>query len=185
MPVFVHLTQERDKNRIEKSGIKKSKIHFKDADTGVFCMPVIIDYFATHQWLREIKRSEKKNIIGVYFRIGSDEPVWYGYYFEKHKKSTAAEAVEAFMKTDDKMGFQVIIPRNIHAEEIIRMKALSQVIGWRFYPKAHGKRICLCPGCLVKGDMNTNKHVIQRFNEFITELRSARNSLKKVQYFGI
>ena len=83
------------------------------------------------------------------------------------------------MRMNDKMGFQVIIPRNIHAEEIIKMKDLYQGVGWRFYPKAHGKRMCLCPGCLVKGDINTNKHILQRYNELITELRSARNSLGK------
>ena len=179
MPVFVHLTQEKEKNRIQKSGIRKSKIHTKNTDTGVFCMPVINDYFATHQWLREIKRFEKKNIAGVYFRVGSSEPVWYGYYFEAHKKGTAAEAVEAFMRMNDKMGFQVIIPRNIHTEEIIKIKDLYQGVGWRFYPKAHGKRMCLCPGCLAKGDINTNKHILQRFNELITELRSAQNSLER------
>ena len=58
MPAFVHLTQEKEKNRIQRSGIRKSRIHLKNTDTGVFCMPVINDYFATHQWLREIKRFE-------------------------------------------------------------------------------------------------------------------------------
>lgn len=116
MPVFVHLIQEKEKTRIQRSGIRKSRIHLNNTDAGVFCMPVINDYFATHQWLREIKRFEKKNITGIYFRVGSSEPVWYGYYFETHKKGTAAEAVEAFMRMNDKMGFQVIIPRNIHRE---------------------------------------------------------------------
>ena len=37
-------------------------------------------------------------------------------------------------------GWEVIIPRRIAAKEIQRVRSLPQVIGWRFFPGAKGKR---------------------------------------------
>jgi hypothetical protein len=54
--VFVHFTDENKKNSIIKNGIKMGTIHYKNIKKGVFCMPVIPDFYATHQWVREIKQ---------------------------------------------------------------------------------------------------------------------------------
>ena len=57
MAVFVHFTDENKKNSIIKNGIKMGTIHYENIKKGVFCMPVIPDFYATHQWVRENKKS--------------------------------------------------------------------------------------------------------------------------------
>jgi hypothetical protein len=44
-------------------------------------------------------------------------------------------------------GYEVTIPRRIERTEIHRAKVLPQVIGWRYYPGAHGKKPCGCSFC--------------------------------------
>ena len=44
-------------------------------------------------------------------------------------------------------GYEVIVPRAIHPSEILRVKALPQVVGWRYRPGAHGSPPCACICC--------------------------------------
>jgi len=44
-------------------------------------------------------------------------------------------------------GYEVIIPGKINKSQLHRVKRISQVVGWRYYPGAHGKRPCGCPVC--------------------------------------
>lgn len=48
----------------------------------------------------------------------------------------AAEAIAEFSSADDPLGWQVVIPRRIEAQEIHKVRRWSQIIGWRFFPKA-------------------------------------------------
>ncbi len=60
---------------------------------------------------------------------------------------TAAQAVAMFLPDASLAGFEVIVPRKIVASEIHRIRKLPQVVGWRYYPGAHGKKPCGCPYC--------------------------------------
>ena len=53
---------------------------------------------------------------------------------------TAAQAAAHVMSQTAMMGVQVIIPRRIIAKEIVRVRHLPQLVGWRHYPDANGKR---------------------------------------------
>lgn len=173
MPVFVHLTPEQSIANIVRNGIKPSEVHAAEVGDGVFCMPVIHDFYASHQWLREVRRFNKKSMTAVYFKLSDDETVFFGDYYQKHRQGSAGQAVKAFLNREDRMGFQVIVPRKILKNEILRTKKLSQTIGWRFYPKAKGTKRCLCPGCLRGGEMNDNKLILRRYEELLSELRQA------------
>jgi len=84
MAMFVHLAFETDVKSILRSGVslpKKSK--------GIFAMPVSLNFFVSHQWLRELKRRKNVTIYGVYFRIKDDEKVLVGHYNQKHKEFSA------------------------------------------------------------------------------------------------
>jgi hypothetical protein len=99
MAIFVHLSDEKNKNSIIKNGIKIEKIHYEKITRGIFCMPVISDFYATHQWLREIKQySSGNNIIAIYFKIPDNELVCCGKYNDKFIQITAKSAHEQFMK---------------------------------------------------------------------------------------
>lgn len=169
MSIFVHLTSESNLGSIQKNGIKPGKIHFENVTQGIFCMPVINDFLSTHQWLREIKRFSKKNIVGVYFKIPDNELVWCGLYSEEPKQYKANEAVDTFMKVENRLGFQVVLPRKLFRKEVLRIKHLPQMLGWRYYPNAHEKKLCFCPACLGRGEFNTSKIREQRYYDLIAQ----------------
>jgi hypothetical protein len=170
MPVFIHLTPERNLPSIRRTGIGLRKRRFRPR--GVYAMPVTRNFYVSHQWLRELKRHGGGTIVGVYFRLPDDEPVEVGHYNSLHVSMTAAEAVGLMMtaerrdpvsaRTNDQRsksvrksarlpaspeGYEVVIPRPIASSEILRVKHLPQVVGWRYRPGAHGKPPCACLCC--------------------------------------
>ena len=119
-------------------------------------MPILPDYFATHQWLRELKRRPgRRTMAAVDFRLRSDEPAWFGHYGDRHREMTVGRAIGILLRTKDRRGFEVIIPRPIRAGEILRVRTPRQVIGWRYQPDAHGKPPCPCRACLPRGTIRS------------------------------
>lgn len=165
MALFIHLTPEKNLRNILRNGIKvRSKF-----SRGIFAMPVLQNYFVSHQWLRELRNWGQKNFVAIYFRIPDDEEVTIGRYNGEHFQMTASEATgklfEAqyncstelpkqpkrrkkpkFVQPTSPLGYEIIIHRAISPKEIIRIKSVSQVLGWRYSPEAHGKPpvVCLC-----------------------------------------
>jgi len=171
MPVFVHLTSHRNVPAIRRGGIGQRKL--RRHGPGVYAMPVTRNFYVSHQWLRELKRSGGGTIVGVYFRVPDDEVVEVGHYNGAHVKMTAAEAVALMLQAEQRdpaaaraedektakrrrrepplptspEGYEVIVPRRIERSEIIRVAALPQVVGWRYMPGANGKPPCTCICC--------------------------------------
>lgn len=146
MAIFVHVAPEKKSKSIERSGIKPSEIV-----QGVYCMPMTENYVATYQWNRELKRSEQnKQMKAIHFRIPDEEMVYIGHYAEREGKQSvkASEAVKLFRETENKMGYEIIVPRKITKKEIIKIKNVNQNVGWRYYPKAHETKLCICSGCI-------------------------------------
>jgi hypothetical protein len=156
MAMFVHLTAESRLALIRRNGINRLRRSFGELPAGIFAMPVTRNFYVSHQWLRELKRRGQGAIAGVYFRIADDEPVWVGHYGQGHRAMTAAEAVAEFMASENREGWEVIIPRRIAAKEIHRVRSLPQLIGWRYYPAAKGRRPCPCKFC-TRGDYGAAK----------------------------
>lgn len=146
-------------------------------------MPVTRNFYVSHQWLRELKRWGAGTVVGVYFRLPDDEPVTVGHYNSPHVGMTAADAVKLIMaaeRRDPKAarerdlardvrrsgelpsspeGYEVIVPRAIEPSEVIRVKALPQVVGWRYQPGAHGTPPCTCVCCSGRGTYGIRKLV--------------------------
>lgn len=172
MAVFVHFTDGNNKNSIIKNGIKLQTIHYENINKGIFCMPVIPDFYATHQWVRELKQYHSGNeIIAVYFKIPDEEIVFCGKYNEAIIETKASEAHNKFMNLEDKMGFQTIIGRKIFSNEITKVKNIPQIIGWRHFPKSHEGKRCLCPACLTKGSYNSIKAKKAKLKELFKILK--------------
>lgn len=178
MAMFVHLTSEKNRESISHVGIRLETIHYPECQKGIFCMPVIEDFYATHQWARELMRFGLRNPCGVYFRLPDDETVWYGQYNDRHVKATASQAVAAFMKAKNRMGFQVVLPRKVHPEEIVRIR-LVPPLGWRFYPVAKGRKPCLCPACIGRGEYGSRKLLAQKLEEHYHTFRHAQSVAQK------
>lgn len=156
MAMFVHLALEKNLKPIQRNGIGRLRSRM-NVPRGIFAMPVTRNFYVSHQWLRELKRNKGGGAVaGVYFRIDDAEMVSVGHYNRAHQLMTAAEALSAISKSDSAEGFEVIIHRRIEASEIHRVRILPQVIGWRFYPAAKGRKPCGCDFC-QKGEYNGRK----------------------------
>jgi hypothetical protein len=157
MAMFVHLAPESQVEKIRKNGIARLRRAADASPRGVFAVPVTRNFYASHQWLRELKRDKQGPIAGIYFRIPDEQLVWVGHYGQSHRWLSAAEAVAHFTATTDPLGWEVVVPRRIEAGEIHRTQRLRQVLGWRFYPKAKGKPpFCACKFC-TRGDYGAAK----------------------------
>jgi hypothetical protein len=157
MAMFVHLAPESSAAQIRRNGVARLRRGVGASPRGVFAVPVTRNFYASHQWLREMKRRNKGPIIGVYFRIPDGQPVWVGHYGQAHRWLSASEAVAQFAAADDPFGWEVVIPRRIEAKEIHNTRRLRQVIGWRFHPKAKGKPpFCTCKFC-TRGEYGAAK----------------------------
>jgi hypothetical protein len=152
MPLLVHLTAEKNVAAIRRSGIKPRR------KFGViFAMPVLENFVVTHQWLRELRRRGQRSYQGVYFRIPDEEIVWFGHYNKEHVEISAAAAVGIIMKADDPLGMQILVERRIKAWEIVKIRPLPQVVGWRYFPEAHHQKPCPCPSCVRPGQPFSRK----------------------------
>jgi hypothetical protein len=81
----------------------------------------------------------------VQFKIPDVEPVLVGKFNGEKLEMTAAEAAGAVLNHSDPMGLEVIIPRKITANEVMRTYLAPRITGWRYYPTAKGKPpFCHC-----------------------------------------
>lgn len=156
MAQFVHLTSEKNVKAIERSGIALPRRRGHGL-TGVFAMPVLRNYYLSHQWLRELKRDGQRLYCAIYFRIPDAVPVWVGHFGRPHQQMTAAEASACIGNADSAEGYEIIIPRKIEANEIRKVRHLSQVLGWRYRPDSHKLDRCFCRVCTPPGSIKGRK----------------------------
>jgi hypothetical protein len=95
--------------------------------------------------------------VAVQFRIDDEEQVSVGHYRQGHFEVRASEAARLIMTATDPRGYEVLIPRRIEPREITRVRRVRQVVGWRFWPDAHGTTPCPWPCCLQKGEYGAAK----------------------------
>jgi len=156
MPTLVHLADERETSSIKKNGIKIGKHR-----QGIFCMPVLANFYLSHQWLRELKRGGVKTFVGVYFKMDSKTKVYAGRYNQDHRHIELGEAIKEIQTIDDPLGYELIIDRKIEAKEVDKIKSLPQNIGWRYKPRANGLKPCGCNYCIkstIKGNRIRQKY---------------------------
>lgn len=146
MPTLVHITDEKNSDRIKRSGIGVGK-----ASRIIYFMPVVQDHFVSHQWLRELRRNGARVLVGVYFRLPAEEIVWAGRYNKPHQRMPLGRAIGELAALSDPLGYEMFIERKIAPREITKIRHLPQKVGWRHYPHAHGKQPCGCPACQPRG----------------------------------
>lgn len=149
MALYVHLTLAENAKAIQRSGISATKL--TDELKGVFALPVTQNFYISHQWVRELKRKQRGSglIIGIYFRIPDDEVVRIGHYgyLQEKENVTATQAAGIMLECENRLGFEVMIPRKISRNEIQSIRRLPQGLGWRYQPASHGIRPCPCSYC--------------------------------------
>lgn len=156
MARFVHLTPEKYARSIWRAGIKAQLIH-PSIPPGVFAMPVVPNFYQSHQWLRELKRRGQRTLTAVYFHIPDTTRVLAGRYNQPHQELSAAEALALLLHEHVELGYEVVIPRSIDPREIRAIRMVNQGIGWRYYPSAHGDRPCPCSHCQTRGEIGSRR----------------------------
>ena len=148
MAVFVHIADARNAGWIRRGGVKPHDYMIvlgngaREKIRCVFCVPVVPNFSFTFQWLRELKSGGYREAVGVQFRIPDDEPVWYGYFGKPHEMLIASQAVGRYLHASDPHGYEVLIPRKIVHAEIMSIRRVPQLVGWRYIPnnKNRGER---------------------------------------------
>jgi hypothetical protein len=142
MATFMHVTDARIAASVQRNGLKPflTKIMMENGNVGmhraVYCVPVVANFQATFQWLRELKWRGRRTAVGVQFRIPDRQEVFFGKFNKPHLRLSAAEAIGLYMKSPDQRGLEVLVPRRVTAREILRVRNIPQLMGWRFFPES-------------------------------------------------
>lgn len=152
MPTLVHITDEKNSAAILRSGIRLPR-----ETRAVYFMPVTQSHFVSHQWIRELRRRGAKVLVGVYFRLPSSELVWAGRFNVPHKLITLGAAIREMQSLEDPLGYEFFVNRAVLASEVQKIRAVSQTVGWRYMPHAHGRELCGCPSCLPRGSIKSRR----------------------------
>jgi len=172
MALLVHITKAENEKSIVGSGIRIGKL------TGcIYFMPYTQDFLISHQWARELKRYGVKNFLAVDFKLPKSEEIWFGKYFEGHKKLPLNQAIAVFLSQKEKYGYEFILERKVQPSEIVKTRAIPKPMGWRYEPNAHGKQPCPCPMCILSGGFKTSA-LKERYEPSITR-EQARNVLRE------
>ena len=156
MAMFIHLAPEKKEKLIARTGIRLPRSR-QGRPRGVYAMPMTRNFYVSHQWLRELKRGGQRTFVAVHFRIPDDLIVLIGHYNKEHIAVTAAEAVALLMRAENYEGYEIVVPRAIAADEIHAIRAVPQVVGWRYFPGSHGRKPCGCPVCQPGGGIKSRK----------------------------
>lgn len=152
---LLHLAPASRERAIERGGLRGARATLRAESGGpielpraVFAMPVLPDWWTSHQWLREMRRWHDERMIGVHFRVPDREPVHAGRYGQPHRLLPASEAVRWVI--DNPAGAQLVVPRSVPQKEVLRIRPLSQLVGWTETPDGP-RTSCFCPVCLPPG----------------------------------
>lgn len=110
MSRLTHLALAAHRSRILREGIKASRTG--DGRVALSAMPVLLSFFVSNQWLRELRRRGSSPLLAVDFVIPDDEQVLAGHYAIEPQSLTAAEAAALIMHADDPRGYQIVVTRN-------------------------------------------------------------------------
>lgn len=176
---FVHLAPALQETRIRRSGLAGSaaRVLTGASETttvrkAVFAMPVVADFWTTYQWLRELRRSHDERIVAVYFRLSDAEPVLVGRYDQPHATMTASASAQ--WVTRNPRGAEVLVPRPVRPREVLRTRAITQLVGWTEAPEQERHLRCLCQGCVPRGARDLMRRVRGAIAEALLAARKAR-----------
>jgi hypothetical protein len=114
-------------------------------------------------------------MLAITFWLDDAELVSVGHYGQPHQTVSASKAIKTLMEVEDRLGYEVIVPRTIAAREIRSVRSLPHVLGWRYYPTAHGKpTFCLCDWC-SRGEIKRQRN--KRYQDKRDRQRQRRLSM--------
>jgi hypothetical protein len=175
---FLHLAPASKERAIQRTGLAGRRAAFVDeAGAGVtlaravYALPVVPDFWTTHQWVRELRRHNNERVVAVHFRLPDDEPVHAGRFAEPHRLLPAAAAARWVMDHPD--GAEVVVPRSVARREVVAVRAAPQLVGWAQSPEQKDPFGCVCVGCLPPGSPDLMRRVRGAFRDGLDRVRRA------------
>ncbi len=179
--MLVHLLDAKNARAVARSGLRGQPFTVYapsgevELDRAVFAMPVLPNFYASHQWLRELKRRGIRTISAAYFRLRTDAMVWVGRYNKEHRRVPLGHAAGLIMHAPDPRGWQIVISSDVPAKALHAIREAQQIVGWRYFPDSNGRRpwSCTCEYCmesLNKGEFKSAK----RRRELIAKAKAER-----------
>jgi hypothetical protein len=189
MARLVHLTRASSLRSIANAGVRGVRVHVELAnrvptvlERGVFVMPLLPDFATTHQWLRELRRWHGERMAAVHLRLPNDQVVHVGPYAKRHRTLALGAAVRWVI--DHPLGAEIIVPRSIAKREIVAIRELPQLVGWKETPAGAPSFVCFCSACEPAGMPDLVRRLKASFERSVREARAARSTSAIVVALG-
>ena len=175
---LVHLARASTERAIRKNGLRGAKWvvdvggRIERIDRGVLAMPVLTDWSATFQWLRELRRWHDERMIAVHFRVPDDELVLVGRYGARHDRVRASLASRRVSSAPG--GMEIIVERPIGEREIVSLREMGQLVGWTESP-VKSRWSCICRFCLPPGVPDRMRRIRAMCRQALMTLRQSKD----------
>ncbi|HXT49464.1 MAG TPA: HEAT repeat domain-containing protein [Thermoanaerobaculia bacterium] len=175
---FLHLASAAKERAIRRAGLAGGRAVFPDESgaavvlrRAVYAMPVVPDFWTSHQWVRELRRQSGERVVAVHFRLADDELVHVGRFGQPHRLVAASAAARWVMDNPD--GAEVVVPRSIARREVVAVREAPQLVGWVQSPDEKDPFGCVCSACLPAGTPELMRRVRAAFRAGIDRARRA------------
>ena len=175
---FLHLAPAAKERAIRRSGLAGGRASFADEAgvaivlaRAVYAMPVVPDFWTSHQWTRELRRRNGERLVAVHFRLADEELVHVGRFAQPHRLVAAAAAARWVMDNPD--GAEVVVPRSVTRREVVAVREAPQLVGWVQSPDEKDPFGCVCAGCLAPGSPDLMRRVRGAFRDGLDRVRRA------------
>jgi hypothetical protein len=176
MSMLVHVTRASANAQIRKAGIRAARCNLVTASgpqalRGVFVFPVLDNFAATFQWVRELRQFHDERALAVYVRGNDDEEVLVGRYGQSHQETSLGEAIR-WVRAHP-WGAQITLLRSVRAREVHAIRAITQLVGWVGAPHDTKLPDCVCAVCLPPGSRDIGRRVRASFQQHVRRAREA------------
>jgi HEAT repeat protein len=188
MPRLVHVAPVSAMRSIERAGIRGTRWELASGrcpvvlPRAVFAMPVVPDFAATYQWVRELRRWQGERMVAVHLSLSRDEPVYVGRYGKPHELRTLGDAI-GWVRLNQ-AGAQIVIPRSVSVREVCGVREVSQLVGWVETPESRSHYDCVCLGCLPPGRRDVQRRVRAAFAKCLLDARDATDDDTRIAALG-
>jgi len=185
---FLHLAPASRERAIKRAGLSGSKVTLTTThgttslSRAIFAMPIIADFWTTHQWLRELRRGHDERLIAVCFRVDDDETVHVGRYNEPHQPMRARASARWIAQHP--AGAEVVVAHRIESRDILRIRQITQLVGWTSVPEGEKKWNCVCHACLPRGSRDLMRRVRAAFADATLAAAQARSEEQILEALG-
>jgi hypothetical protein len=145
-------------------------------------MPVAPSFATTHQWVRELRASHDERMVAVHLTLPRDEPVYVGRFSQPHELRPLGDAIG--WVREHPAGAELVIPRSASVREVVRVRDITQRVGWVETPESTSHYDCVCVACIPRGRRDLQRRVRAALARCRVQIRDARDEASLVDAIG-